>query len=79
MSPTETSTLSLAQLRSTFFLLFTTIDAVHMLSFVVWLQEHHLIEEAIFAGSAGFSFLNNENKILFFEKQLHSHLPNIYI
>jgi hypothetical protein len=48
-----------------------------MLSFVVWLQEHHLIEEAIFA--EGFSFLKNEKKILFFEKQLHSHLPNIYI
>lgn len=47
MSPTETSTLSLttirlAQLRRTFFLLSTTMDAVHMLSFVVWLQQHQL-------------------------------------
>jgi hypothetical protein len=33
-----------------------------MLSFVVWLQQHHLIEEAISARSAGFSFLKNEKK-----------------
>jgi hypothetical protein len=50
-----------------------------MLSFVVRLQQHHLIEEAISARSAGLSFLNNEKKkILFFEKQLHSHLPNLH-
>jgi len=44
--------------------------------------KHHLIEEAISARSAGFSFLKNKNskkKIPFFEKQLHSPLPNIYI
>lgn len=83
MSPTETSTLSLTTISTAsknFFLLSTTIDAVHMLSFFVWLQQHHLIEEVISARSAGFSFLKNEKKkILFFEKQLHSHLPNIYI
>lgn len=65
MSPTETSTLSLTTISSfeeLFFLLSTTIDAAHMLSFVVRLQQHHLIEEAISAGSAGFSFFKNEKK-----------------
>lgn len=56
----------LAQLRRTFFLLSTTIDAVHMLSFFVWLQQHHLIEEAISARSIGFSFLKNETENLVF-------------
>lgn len=65
MSPTETSTLSLTTISTAsknFFWLSTTIDAVHMLSFVVWLQQHHLIEEAISARSAGFSFLKNEKE-----------------
>ena len=43
MSPTETSTLSLTTISTAsknFFLLSTTIDALHMLSFVVWLQQN---------------------------------------
>lgn len=65
MSPKETSTLSLTTISSfeeLFFLLSKTIDAAHMLSFVVRLQQHHLIEEAISARSAGLSFINNEKK-----------------
>lgn len=38
----------------------------------------HLIEEAISARSASL-FSRMKKRILFFEKQLHSHLPNIYI
>ena len=85
MSPTETSTLSLTTISTASKNFFFTVYnyrccSYAFFSFVVWLQQHHLIEEAISARSAGFSFLKNEKKkIPFFEKQLHSHLPNIYI
>lgn len=66
MSPTETSTLSLTTISTASKHFFFTVYNYRCCSYAFFCclatTKHHLIEEAISARSAGFSFLKNEKK-----------------